>query len=157
VRIVATQASDLPSQLTRIYRLSRIAFARNFLYTELSEAAFAAQYAKILPYVRPELVLLAERGGELVGYLFAVPDLAQASRGATVDTFLIKTVAILPEAALRGLGGVLVARAQEIGHRMGFSRCIHALMHESNVSLNISRHYASSMRRYTLYGRELLP
>jgi GNAT superfamily N-acetyltransferase len=100
-------------------------------------------------------VLLAERGGELTGYLFAIPDLAQAARGAAIDTFLIKTVAILPDADLRGLGSVLVARAHEQGSRLGFRRCIHALMHENNISRNISGHSAATMRRYTLYGREI--
>jgi hypothetical protein len=90
-----------------------------------------------------------------VGYLFAVPDLAQAARGEAIDTFLIKTVAILPDPDLRGLGSVLVARAHQQGLRIGFRRCIHALMHESNVSRNISGHYATTMRRYTLYSREI--
>ena len=36
------------SQLKRIYRVSRIAFAGNFLYTELPEEAFIAQYAGLL-------------------------------------------------------------------------------------------------------------
>ena len=72
-----------------------------------------------------------------------------------MDTFLIKTVAILPHADLRGLGGVLVSRAQQAGHALGFRRCIHALMHEDNVSRRISGHYAETMRRYTLYSREI--
>jgi GNAT superfamily N-acetyltransferase len=149
------EGEDLIEQLGRIYGVSRIAFTQNFLYTELPEDAFRAQYAKILPYARPELVLLAECGTELAGYLFAIPDLAQAARGEPVDTLLIKTVAILPNPHLRGLGSVLVARAHQQGLRMGFRRCIHALMHENNISRNISGHYAATMRRYTLYSREI--
>lgn len=155
VTIRTAEGENLNEQLGRIYAVSRIAFTQNFLYTELPEDAFRAQYAKILPYTRPELVLLAECGTELLGYLFAIPDLAQAARGIPVDTFLIKTVAILPNADLRGLGSVLVARAQQQGLRLGFRRCIHALMHESNISRNISGHYAATMRRYTLYSREI--
>jgi len=149
------EGENLEELLGRIYRVSRIAFTHNFLYTEIPEPAFRAQYAKILPHVRPELVLLAERHSELVGYLFAIPDLAQAARGSVIDTFLIKTVAILPNRELRGLGSVLVARAHEQGLRIGFRRCIHALMHESNISRNISGHFAETMRRYTVYSREI--
>ncbi len=155
VRIRSAVDTDLREQLRRIYQVSRVAFTRNFLYTELPEEAFVAQYAGLLSRIQPELLLLAERGGELAGYLFAVPDLAQAARGCAIDTFLIKTVAILPEPSLRGLGGLLVGRAQQAGHRLGFRRCIHALMHEDNVSRNISSHYARMMRRYTLYSREI--
>jgi GNAT superfamily N-acetyltransferase len=155
VRIRTAEGEDLQQLLGRIYNMSCISFTQNFLYTELPEDAFRAQYAKILPYVRPELVLLAERDSKLVGYLFAIPDLTQAAHGAAIDTFLIKTVAILPDAELRGLGSVLVAHAHEQGLGIGYCRCIHALMHESNISRNISGHFATTMRRYAIYGREI--
>ena len=147
--------SDLKTELASIYAVSRVSFAHNFLYTEISETDFAAMYQPILPVTKPELVFVAERAGQCVGYLFAIPDFAQASRGVPVDTFIVKTVAILPDEELRGLGGLLVARAQQQGHHLGFRRCIHALMHENNVSMNISCHYASVMRKYALYSKRL--
>ena len=147
--------ADLRRELAAIYAVSRVAFRNNFLYTELPEAEFAALYAPVLPHARPELVLIAERRGQCVGYLFAIPDLAQAARAVKVDTLIIKTVAILPDPELRGLGSLLVARVQQIGHALGFQHCIHALMFENNISLYISRHYATVMRKYTLYGKEL--
>jgi GNAT superfamily N-acetyltransferase len=155
VQVRSSRNTDLREQLRRIYAVSRISFKRNFLYTELPESAFIAQYLPLLERIQPELVLLAESGGDLVGYLFAIPDLAQAARGQAIDTFIIKTVAILPEPRLRGLGGLLVARAHEAGNRLGYTRAIHALMHEDNVSRNISGHYATTMRKYVLYSREL--
>jgi GNAT superfamily N-acetyltransferase len=155
VLVRTAEGEDLEQLLGRIYAVSRVSFTQNFLYAEIPEAAFRAQYAKILPYLRPELILLAERGTELVGYLFAIPDLSQAARGVAVDTFLIKTVAILPDPELRGLGGVLVGLAHRQGLRLGFRRAIHALMHENNVSRNISGHFATTIRRYTLYSREI--
>jgi GNAT superfamily N-acetyltransferase len=147
--------ANLREELRGIYRVSRIAFQKNFLYTELPESDFAAMYEPVLPRTRPELVLIAEREGQCVGYLFAIPDLAQAARGESIDTFIIKTVAILPEPELRGLGSLLVARTQQVGHSLGFRQCIHALMFENNISLNISRHYASIMRKYVLYSKDL--
>jgi hypothetical protein len=155
VQIRSAVAADLRVQLKRIYNVNRVAFARNFLYAELPEGAFVAQYAELLDRIRPELILLAERDGEMAGYVFAIPDFAQTSRGSAIDTFIIKTVAILPHPGLRGLGGVLVSRVQQAGHLLGFRRCIHALMHEDNVSFRISSHYAQTMRHYTLYSREI--
>ncbi len=155
ISIRAARRSELPLELKRIYALTCVAFTRNFLYTELPEAAFLAQYVPVLQHIRPELILLAEQGSALVGYLFAIPDFAQAARVSTIDTFVIKTVAILPESRLRGLGGLLVSRAHLAGRELGFKRAIHALMHEDNVSRHISNRYATTMRRYTLYSREL--
>jgi|HubBroStandDraft_1064217.scaffolds.fasta_scaffold27699_2 GNAT superfamily N-acetyltransferase len=146
---------DLRRELKNIYAVSEVSFQQNFLYTEIPEAEFVAMYEPVLPMARPELVLIAERDGQCVGYLFAVPDFAQTARAADVDTFIVKTVSILPQPELRGLGTLLVARAQQLGREMGFRRCIHALMFENNVSLNISRHYATVMRKYTLHSKDL--
>jgi GNAT superfamily N-acetyltransferase len=153
--VLRSANADLRRELKNIYAVSKISFRQNFLYTEIPEAEFVAMYEPVLPMARPELVLIAERRGQCVGYLFAIPDFAQKARGAEVDTFIVKTVSILPQPELRGLGTLLVARAQQLGREMGFRRCIHALMFENNVSLNISRHYAAVMRKYTLYSRDL--
>jgi hypothetical protein len=53
------------------------------------------------------------------------------------------------------LGTLLVSRAQQFGRELGFQRCVHALMFQDNISLNISRHYATVMRKYTLYSKDL--
>lgn len=147
--------AQFDTALKRIHALSLVAFQRNFLYSPISQAEFLAQYCQVRPYVQPELVLLAEQGETLVGFLFAVPDLLQAQRGETVDTVIIKTVAVLPGRAYAGLGNVLVARVQAIAHALGYRRAIHALMHEGNNSRNLSARYARSIRRYTLYSRKL--
>jgi L-amino acid N-acyltransferase YncA len=144
-------------ELRRIYRLSVQSFARNFLYTPISEAEFLAQYMAVAPCVQPELTLMAEQGGELLGYLFGIPDLNQARRGEGIDTFVVKTVAVLPGRRSAGLGSVLVAESHRIAYERGYRRAIHALMHESNKSRNISARYAQTMRRYTLFQLPLGP
>jgi GNAT superfamily N-acetyltransferase len=147
----------IEDELRRIYRLSVQCFNRNFLYTPISEAAFLAQYMAVAPYVQPELTLMAEQGRELLGYLFGIPDLNQARRGEQIDTFIIKTVAVLPGRRSAGLGSVLVAESHRIAEQRGYRRAIHALMHASNKSRNISARYAQTMRRYTLFQRRLGP
>jgi GNAT superfamily N-acetyltransferase len=153
--VIRSANADLRQEMQKIYGVSQVSFRQNFLYTEIPEAEFVAMYEPVFSVVRPELVLIAESAGKCLGYLFAIPDLAQKARGSDVDTFIIKTVSILPSPEIRGLGTLLVARAQQLGHEMGFRRCIHALMFEDNISLNISRHYAAIMRKYTLYSKDL--
>jgi GNAT superfamily N-acetyltransferase len=148
-------AGQMEKELRRVYRMSLASFQQNFLYTPLDETEFLAQYRKVLPYVRPELVLLAERDEQPVGFLFALPDILKVKRQEPNDTIIIKTIAVLPEFSGVGLGTLLVARAQENARELGFKRAIHALMHESNRSRNISHHTAVTMRRYTLFSRLL--
>lgn len=142
-------------ELRRIYEVSRVSFQSNFLYSPIPESEFLAQYEPVRKHLRPELVILAEDAGHPVGYVFGIPDLAQAQRGQPVDTVIVKTVAVLPGRRSAGLGNVLVAACQDQAQALGFRRVIHALMHESNNSLNLSGHYARPFRRYTLYSRPL--
>lgn len=155
IRVRSATSETLERDLQQIYRVSAPAFVNNFLYTPLLEAEFLEQYRRVLSYVDPRLVLIAEQNGEAVGFLFAIPDLLQRQRGQAIDTVVVKTLAILPDPSIKGLGGVLIARLHREAHDLGFGRCIHALMHENNTSLHMSRHYATTMRRYTLFSRSL--
>lgn len=157
IRIRTIDAPRIDAELPRIHALSLRAFAQNFLYTPLGEREFAAQYHAVLPLVRPELVLLAERGEELTGFMFAIPDALRARRGRPVDTVILKTIAVDPSAAGSGLGSAMLDLAQRAARRLGFTRAIHALIHETNTSKRISDRYARTIRRYALYSRVLTP
>jgi len=143
----------LGEELRKIHALSLESFARNFLYVPIGEEEFVGQYRAVASTVRPEFVQLAELNGELAGFLFAIPDLAQAARGEPVTSLVLKTLAIRPGRQFAGLGAVLNAIVQESAHRAGFRRIIHAYMHEHNSSLNLSAHSARVFRRYTLFAR----
>ncbi len=142
-------------ELRLLHRLSLTCFAGNLLYTPISEAGFLSLYEPARGLIRPELVLLAEKAGELVGFLFAVPDLLQRVRGGVIDTAIVKTMATHPAHAGRGLGGHLMARVHAAIRACGYRRVIHALFHEHNHSGRISRHTARVFRRYTLFARPL--
>ncbi len=142
-------------ELAALHDLCLTAFAGNFLYTPIAPDAFMELYLPLREHVRPELVLVAEHEGMPVGFVFAIPDLAQARRGEAVTQVIVKTVAIVPERRYAGLGGLLVQRAHDAAHALGYRRAIHALMHDSNRSRGISARYASVFRRYALFAREL--
>jgi predicted N-acetyltransferase YhbS len=142
-------------ELRAVHALSLASFRDNFLYTPIGEEDFVAQYRGIRPYVRPELLLLAERLGMPVGYLFCVPDLLQAQRGQPIDTVIFKTLAVHPDHAGMGLGRLLVGRGHLVSAKLGYRRATHALFHEKNRSGRISGHTARVIRRYTLFARTL--
>jgi len=158
VRPLRPEASedDFEDELRRIYAVASVSFARGFLYTPVAEAEFIAQYRMLRAYVEPELVLLAEKAGRAVGFLFALPDWLQATRGQAVNNVIIKTVAVLPGREFAGLGNALVARCHAVARELGYTRAIHALMHETNNSRNLSGRYARPMRRYVLLARRLI-
>lgn len=142
--------------LKGIYSVSVVSFAHNYLYAEISEEAFLAQYLPYREKIRPELVFLAEHEGKTVGYLFAIPDFAEAMRGEPVRTVIGKTLAVLPGRRYGGLGVVLTNLLHERALAMGFGRVIHALQHEDNERVrNMSEFFGEVMRRYTLFSRRL--
>ncbi len=156
VTIRGFDASRFTEELRAIYRVVSASFQRSFLASPLSEEEFLELYRPFQAYVQPELILLAERAGVPAGFVFAIPDWLQAQRGATIDTVIVKTLAVHPAYSNKGLATLLIGRLREIVVGLGYTRAIHALMHEQNVSRHISQTNSGQIiRRYTLYARKL--
>ncbi len=67
---------------------------------------------------------------------------------------IVKTLAVAPAYAGRGLATLLSARVQDAARQLGYKHAIHALMHERNTSRRISSRFAGHIiRRYTLFAR----
>jgi hypothetical protein len=81
-------------------------------------------------------------------------DVLQQRYTQTIDTVILKTVAVLPGRACAGLGNLLVAKVQAIAAQLGYTRAIHALIHDGNPSRNLSSRYAVPIRRYTLFSKQ---
>lgn len=145
----------LDAEIELLWRLASDAFAGNFLYTPVSLAEFREIHAALLPLVRPEFVLFAERHGQAVGLLLALPDLRQAARGEPVDTLVLKTLGVARAHASRGIGPWLVEQAIERARAAGLRRAIFALMHEDNPSRRIGRGVMRDFRRYSLFEKAL--
>jgi GNAT superfamily N-acetyltransferase len=156
VAIRTFDAAHFDEEVQRIYRVVSTSFQRNLLASPIAEEEFLEQNRSLRPYVRPELVLLAERAGEPVGFVFALLDWLQAQRGEPINTVIVKTLAVHPDYSGRGLATLLTGRLREIAHDLGYTRAIHALMHERNISRHMSEtNRGRIIRRYTLYARKL--
>jgi hypothetical protein len=150
VSISAWDGRDATHLIAGLFDLSRQAFAKNAFYKPIERDAFMALYQPILPAIDPRLVFFA-RGpaGELVGYLFAIPDRLQ---GAKPTTGIIKTYA----STVRGVGHLLVDTAHRTLQDLGYQHVIHALMHVDNASRERSaRHHGTIFRRYDLMALDL--
>lgn len=153
IRRFDIEASE--KDLISIHQLSLKSFAKNFLYTDITQSNFLALYEKVMPYVNPEFTLLAEDNGQLVGFIFAIPDYLQKQRGEVIDTIIIKTVAKIPSRKYAGLGSYLVSEVHKRAAQYGFKQALHALMYDNNASRAISNKSAYKIREYTLYGKLL--
>jgi len=149
------EPSRWDEELNTIYRITTAGFQGGFLYQPLPESEFLALYRQVRPFVRPELVLFAMHDGRPVGFVFNIPDALQARRGRSIDTVILKTLAILPDRRYAGLGCHLTQQSHRVARELGYRRVVHALMHEKNASINLSARYGKVFRRYTLFARPL--
>ena len=155
---IALRTIDLnrfDEELAAIHELSLEAFAENFLYTPIGRDEFVAMYGPVRPHLQREIILMAEQRGRLIGFMFGLPNLAQASRGQAVDTAIAKTIAVRPGRTGSGLGSVLMDQFQQAARRLGYQRVIHALMHEGNRSRQMVARFGRPFRQYTLYSKAM--
>lgn len=155
--------------LRLLYRLSRLIFAGNFLYTEIPEEEFLALYAGSRRLLDPRLVWFARSPeGEDVGFLFAFPDRFRAvaamrgkrgplaklrylMRRNEVDAVNFKTLGVLPEHRRAGLAGALMGQGHREAAALGFRRANHCLFREGNPSGTLDGGTGRLLRRYHLY------
>jgi hypothetical protein len=142
-------------ELQRLHALAVAGFRGQPFFMPIGEQAFVRRYAAILPFLRPDFVLVAERSGTPVALFLALPDLAQAERGERVDTAIVKTVVALPRRAYAGVAHLLAARAAAVAREAGFRRAIHALMHVANASAHWSARSGATLRHYAIFGKPL--
>lgn len=147
--------ADIDAELGRLWRLAGAGFAGNFLYQGIAEAEFRDLYAPLLARLRPELVDIVEWRGTPVAFCLALPNLLQAQRGQTVDTLIVKSIAVAPEHRGRGLAGVMLSGINAAARDLGLHRTIHALMHEDNPSRRLDAPLMRDFRRYVLFGCRL--
>lgn len=149
------ELAHLDAELSVLWTLATDAFADNFLYSSIAEDEFRAMYSALLPALKPELVLIAERARRAVGFGFTVPDVLQAGRCKSVDTVVFKTLAVAPGMVRRGIGRWIFDETIRAALALGFRRAIFALIHEGNPSGRLARPHGRDFRRYTLYARRL--
>lgn len=157
VTIRSMRPDAFEDDMRRIYQVSAVSFQRNFMYVPFTEEEYLDLYLPFRSYVNPETVFIAEHDGNPVGFMFNIPNHLQAQRGEPIDTFMLKTFAVLPGRRYAGLGNVLVAHSHRIARELGYRRAIHALMYEGNNSLIISNRFSRPFRRYALFAKVLQP
>ena len=155
IHIRSLCAEDPGDDLDGIYDVVCESFKSSFLYTPLDRESYRKMYIPLLKAIDPRLMLVAAQDSEIVGFVFAPPDVLQKTYQESVDAIVIKTIAILPRDELGGLGRVLIVDMLRNAIDMGFTTAISALMHTGNRSQQISSRCAGPMRGYALFGKEL--
>ena len=155
IRVESAENKDLLKVLNKVYDLTVEAFKNNFLYSELEREIFLKMYMSYEDKIVKKFFKMLYLKGELIGYVFGIPDYTELGYKGKIDTIILKTIAVSPEYNGKGMGYILINSLVEEAEKEGYENVIYALMHESNVSKNIGLLLGNILRRYTLFIKEL--
>ena len=142
--------------LKKIFNVSKQSFTRNPFYTPIEEEDFLKQYEQYVAMCDEELILIAEKDGEEIGFVFCVPNFNEAKEGKKIETLILKTIAVLPEYEYLAIGNVLLNKISKVAETKGFLKWIFAFMYSNNTSQKMAkRNGTETIREYALYGKKL--
>ena len=142
--------------LKKIYHISLKSFGRNPLYTPIDEESFLKQYIPYVHLADEDIILLAEKDGKEIGFIFCIPDFGETKRSQKISTIIVKTVAVIPEFQKLAIGNVLMSDIANIAKQKGFEKWICAFMYANNTSQKMAkRNQTEVIREYALYGKKI--
>lgn len=142
--------------LRKIYNISVQSFIRNPLYTPIDEENFIKQYEPYIDMVVEELILIAEKDGKEVGFVFSIPNFNELKIKGKIESVILKTIAVLPEYQRLSIGNIMLNRVSKIAKTIGFKDWIFAFMYSGNTSQKMAkRNKTEVIREYALYGKEI--
>jgi GNAT superfamily N-acetyltransferase len=152
-KCLSIEAIELEEVLKACHRISQRAFSNAFCYRDISQSDFLGLYMPLVEKLDPRLILLAvSPGGDFAGFCLSYPDISNPMS----LQFVLKSLAVDPGYAGKGIGSWLVGEAHRQAHSMGMiNGGIHALMWEGSFSTKISGHVGQVIRRYALYRKQL--
>ncbi|MGE5316212.1 MAG: hypothetical protein ACM3Q4_16075 [Acidobacteriota bacterium] len=165
---------DFKNEVDRIKVVYNKAWASNWGAVPMTDAEFDALAKDLKMIVEPELVIMAEAKGELVGFALSLPDINQALKynksGGTlgglwhlmtkkkrINTVRIIVLGVLPEYQKSGASGVLffetASRAKKLGYEFGEASWVL----EDNLMMNRAADMMQGERykTYRLYDKQL--
>lgn len=157
ISVRAIDLAEFDKELARFHNIATKSFCRHELYQAIDLADFRQLYRPLREIMDQDLVLIAECDGEPAGFLFAIPDWLQSSRGGPVTTVVVKSIAVLPGQAYAGLGYYLLDCLRGIAAEAGYTRLVYAMMRDVGYMRRRISAFAKPMRRYALFARCLEP
>ncbi len=145
-------ASKIDEELEKLFPLVKAAFERNTLYTSISWETFYRKYAGIIRQLGTKYVLLAEKEGELIAFVFAFQNFLEKTKKQLV----YKTVARKYGKEYAGVGHVIALEVMKRAVEDGMEDAIHAFMIYDATSSEVSQNFNSQpYREYVLYAKSI--
>ncbi|MGH7457738.1 MAG: GNAT family N-acetyltransferase [Longimicrobiaceae bacterium] len=162
------------AEVRAIQSIYNSAWSRNWGFVPMTAEEIAFMAKELRPVVDPDLCLIAEHGGEPVGFSLALPDLNQAIKPLNgrlspwgllrllwnrrkIDRARILTLGFRPEFRARGLGTLLYLRTWQAGMVKRYYRGEASWILEDNWEMRraLEKMGGEPYKRYRIYERAL--
>ena len=125
-------------EVARVRLVYNRAWERNWGFVPMTEAEFSHMAKELKPIVKPDLILIAEKDGDPVGFTMAIPDANLALKHANgrlfpfgllkilwhvrkIHTVRVPVLGLVPEYHGTGIDQLLYLRLFQGGHKLGFN------------------------------------
>lgn len=167
VRVRPIDMKNFNAEVERVWEVYRAAWSRNWGFIPMSREEFFQMGKEMKQILKPELVLIGEIDGRVVGFALALPDVNVALKPAGGKLFptgllkilyyqrLIKSVRVLAlgvveEHRASGLGAAFYAMLVRNARSLGYGKCEMSWILEDNVLMNRSLEVMGA-KRYKTY------
>lgn len=167
IRVRPINMKDFPNEVERVWEVYQAAWSRNWGFVPMERAEFLQMGKEMKQILKPELVLIGELDGRVIGFALALPDINQALKPAGGSLFptgllkilyhqrLVKSVRVLAlgvveEHRTSGLAAGFYATLVRNARKLGYGACEMSWILEDNVLMNRSLQMMGA-KRYKTY------
>ncbi len=167
VNVRPIDMKNFDAEVAGIWEIYSAAWARNWGFIPMSKEEFVHMGKEMKQILKPELVLVGEVGGRMVGFALALPDINQALKpagGRLFPTGLLKilyyqrlitnvrvlALGVVEEYRASGLAAGFYATLVRNARKLGFGDCEMSWILEDNVLMNRSLGVMGA-KRYKTY------
>jgi GNAT superfamily N-acetyltransferase len=158
---------NFEADVENVWNVYNSAWERNWGFIPMSKEEFKLQGKEMKQILKPELVLIGEVEGRVVGFALALPDINQAlkpAQGKLIPTGLIKilyyqrlvksvrvlALGVVEEYRASGLAAGFYATLVRNARKLGYGDCEMSWILEDNVLMNRSLEVMGA-KRYKIY------
>ena len=167
VRVRPINMKRFDQEVEEVWKVYNSAWSRNWGFVPMTKEEFLAMGKEMKQILKPDLVLLGEVKGQVVGFALALPDVNQAlkpAKGKLFPTGLLKilyyqrlikrvrvvALGVVEEFRPSGLAAGFYATLVQNARKLGFGDCEMSWILEDNVMMNRSLE-ALGAKRYKTY------
>lgn len=152
------------------------AWERNWGFVPMTEAEIDHMAKELRPVVKPDLILIAEKGEEPIGFAMALPDYNFAMKHAhghlypfgllkllwyarKIDMLRVLTLGLVPEHRATGIDQLFYLRLFQGGRKLGIVRGEFSWILEDNLAMRqaLDKMGARVYKTYRIYEKEVSP